>query len=171
MLAEMRDAGMTIGSHTKTHPFLTNESDQLVLQETEDSRRELERRLGVPVGCFAYPGGMFNTAVVRAVATAGYRYAFTNCTGCGLTCDTTNSNGAACSGVTCTYTSCKAGFANCSVAVPYLAGCETSTSTDVNNCGGCGVKCDTVTSNGASCVAGKCDYTSCSKMPGSKKSK
>jgi peptidoglycan/xylan/chitin deacetylase (PgdA/CDA1 family) len=79
MLTEMRDAGMTIGSHSKTHAFLTNEDEQRVLEEVEGSRRDLERKLAAKVRCFAYPGGGFNAEVVRTVATAGYRYAFTIC--------------------------------------------------------------------------------------------
>ena len=79
MLAEMRDSGMTIGSHTRSHASLTNESRERVRDETEDSRREIERRLAVKVGCFAYPGGGFNGSVVEAVGLAGYRYAFTTC--------------------------------------------------------------------------------------------
>jgi hypothetical protein len=79
MLAEMRDAGMTIGSHTRTHPFLTNESEECVRQEVEGSRFELQRRLGVKADCFAYPGGGFNPAVVRAVADAGYKQGFSIC--------------------------------------------------------------------------------------------
>jgi peptidoglycan/xylan/chitin deacetylase (PgdA/CDA1 family) len=79
MLAEMRDAGMTIGSHSKSHPFMTNENVERVLEEADSSRGELERRLGVEAACFAYPGGSFNPTVVQAVATAGYRYAFTIC--------------------------------------------------------------------------------------------
>jgi peptidoglycan/xylan/chitin deacetylase (PgdA/CDA1 family) len=79
MLATMRDAGMTIGSHSKTHAFLSNESDPRMKEETEMSRQELERGLGVKVRSFAYPGGSFNGNVVQAVATAGYKYAFTIC--------------------------------------------------------------------------------------------
>jgi peptidoglycan/xylan/chitin deacetylase (PgdA/CDA1 family) len=79
MLAEMRDAGMHIGSHSKTHAFLPNESEQRVAEEVTSSRRELERRLGVEVESFAYPGGGFSPTVVEAVAAAGYRYAFTVC--------------------------------------------------------------------------------------------
>src|SRR6266513_6414313 len=37
MLAEMRDAGMTIGSHSKTHAFLTKESAERVQEEVRDS--------------------------------------------------------------------------------------------------------------------------------------
>jgi len=79
MVAEMRHAGMTIGSHSKTHAFLTNESEERVTEEAEMSRRELERRLGVSAEWFAYPGGSFNRRVVRAVARAGYQFGFTDC--------------------------------------------------------------------------------------------
>lgn len=79
MLATMRDAGMKIGSHSKTHAFLTNESTDRVREEAEVSRRHLQQKLGVEIRCFAYPGGTFNSDVVQAVEAAGYRYAFTTC--------------------------------------------------------------------------------------------
>jgi peptidoglycan/xylan/chitin deacetylase (PgdA/CDA1 family) len=79
MLAEMRDAGMTVGSHSKRHPFLTNESKPLALEEAVGSRRKLQEKLGVEAACFAYPCGGFNASVVDDVATAGYRYGFTIC--------------------------------------------------------------------------------------------
>ena len=79
MLTAMRDAGMTIGSHSKTHAFLTNESRERVQREAEDSRAALQQRLGIEVSCFAYPGGDFNASVVEAVHAAGYRLAFTIC--------------------------------------------------------------------------------------------
>jgi len=79
MLEKMRDAGMTIGSHSKTHPFLTNETRTRVLEEAADSRAVLEERLRTNVSCFAYPGGDFNGTVVEAVHAAGYGVAFTIC--------------------------------------------------------------------------------------------
>jgi peptidoglycan/xylan/chitin deacetylase (PgdA/CDA1 family) len=79
MLAEMRDAGMTIGSHSKTHAFLTNETPDRVEQELRVSRAALQQRLGIQADCFAYPGGGFNASVVEAVRAAGYRLAFTDC--------------------------------------------------------------------------------------------
>src|SRR6185436_14633751 len=48
-------------------------------QETAASRAEIETRLGVSVLHFAYPDGCFDAAAVRAVAAAGYRYAYTGC--------------------------------------------------------------------------------------------
>jgi peptidoglycan/xylan/chitin deacetylase (PgdA/CDA1 family) len=79
MLAEMQSAGMTIGSHSKTHVMLTNEGQQTVLEETAGSRRALESRLGIAVDHFAYPAGHFDPRVVGAVAAAGYRFGYTTC--------------------------------------------------------------------------------------------
>ena|SRR5436190_15854738 len=79
MLAEMRDAGMTIGSHSKTHAFLTNESPDRVQDEVRGSRAALQKNLAIKTDLFAYPGGDFNGAVVDAVQAAGYRLAFTVC--------------------------------------------------------------------------------------------
>jgi peptidoglycan/xylan/chitin deacetylase (PgdA/CDA1 family) len=79
MLSTMRDAGMTIGSHTKTHAFLTNETAARVWQEVNGSRSALQAKLSTEVSCFAYPGGCFKADVVEAVYSAGYRFAFTDC--------------------------------------------------------------------------------------------
>jgi peptidoglycan/xylan/chitin deacetylase (PgdA/CDA1 family) len=77
MLDEMHRAGVVIGSHTRTHAVLPNESPEKVLEEIEGSRIELERRLKISVRHFAYPDGRFNQSTVNAVAASGYRYAYT----------------------------------------------------------------------------------------------
>lgn len=79
MLREMSRMGMTVGSHTRTHPLLGKEPWQKVIDEAQGSRRALEQELGMTVAHFAYPDGCFNTAAVQAVATAGYRSAYTTC--------------------------------------------------------------------------------------------
>lgn len=79
MLAEMRRAGFTIGSHTKNHVSLPMESADVVVHELEGSRQAIERHLGEPVVHFAYPGGQFTRPVVDAVVRAGYQYAYTAC--------------------------------------------------------------------------------------------
>jgi len=79
MLAEMRDAGMTIGSHTRTHSFLTLEQEERVVDEIRSSRVILQQRLAVKADHFAYPGGCFNGRIVEAVASAGYTYGFSIC--------------------------------------------------------------------------------------------
>jgi peptidoglycan/xylan/chitin deacetylase (PgdA/CDA1 family) len=79
MLEEMQSAGMTIGSHTRTHALLTNESRANVIDEATRSRRDLEERLCVKVKHFAYPDGRHNADVTAAVAGAGYRFAYGTC--------------------------------------------------------------------------------------------
>jgi peptidoglycan/xylan/chitin deacetylase (PgdA/CDA1 family) len=79
MLDRMQQAGVTIGSHTRTHIVMTHESDERVANEVTGSREEIERRLGIKVRHFAYPSGIFNTASVNAVANAGYRFGYTVC--------------------------------------------------------------------------------------------
>jgi L-malate glycosyltransferase len=78
-VARMTRAGLTVASHTRTHTLLPHESPERVAEETTASRLELERRLGIPIQHFAYPDGCFDEAAVRAVAKAGYRYAYTGC--------------------------------------------------------------------------------------------
>ena len=79
MLARIRQAGITVGSHTRTHVLMTNESRQKVMDEAVGSREILEKRLGTSVQHFVYPDGAFNTSSVSAVAAAGYRFGYTSC--------------------------------------------------------------------------------------------
>jgi peptidoglycan/xylan/chitin deacetylase (PgdA/CDA1 family) len=79
MITDLHRRGMTIGSHTRTHVLLTNETRARVIEEVSGSRTELQRRLGASVVHFAYPDGRFNLRALRAVRTAGYRLAFTTC--------------------------------------------------------------------------------------------
>jgi peptidoglycan/xylan/chitin deacetylase (PgdA/CDA1 family) len=80
MLHEIRGAGITVGSHTRTHVLMPNESKQRVMDEAAGSRAEIETKLGAAVRHFAYPGGRFDRAAVDAVAAAGYRFGYTTCT-------------------------------------------------------------------------------------------
>jgi len=80
MLNEISRAGITVGSHTRTHVQMTHESAQRVIAEVAESRKAIEGRLGTSVQHFAYPGGLFDTGAVDAVAGAGYRFAYTTCT-------------------------------------------------------------------------------------------
>ena len=79
-LDRIRRAGILIGSHTRTHIVMTNETRECVLDEAAGSRQELERRLGTAVEHFAYPSGIYNSISVSAVAEAGYRFGYTTCT-------------------------------------------------------------------------------------------
>lgn len=79
MLIRIRRAGITVGSHTRTHVLMTNESRQKVMDEVVGSREELEKRLGIGVQHFVYPDGAFDPSSVNAVAAAGYRFGYTCC--------------------------------------------------------------------------------------------
>ena len=79
MIDEMRPAGVTIGSHGKTHALLTHESRDRKHDEISGSRQMLEARLKTPVEHFAYPDGKFDSSTVIATAAAGYRFAYTAC--------------------------------------------------------------------------------------------
>jgi hypothetical protein len=83
----------------------------------------------------------------------------TNCGQCGAACDTTNGTPTSCTASACNYT-CNTGWGDCNQAAPDLNGCETPLNT-TSNCTGCGVACDTVNSNGATCTGTGCTYTGC----------
>jgi peptidoglycan/xylan/chitin deacetylase (PgdA/CDA1 family) len=79
MVEELHAAGMTIGSHTRSHRVLPNETARTIAAELRGSKRELERRLGAEVIHLAYPDGQFCPLTVEAAAAAGYRYAYATC--------------------------------------------------------------------------------------------
>lgn len=69
---EMDAAGMTIGSHTITHPFLKNLSHDEIKKEIFDSKKILEKELGKPVVHFASPFGDTSPEIVNLIREAGY---------------------------------------------------------------------------------------------------
>jgi peptidoglycan/xylan/chitin deacetylase (PgdA/CDA1 family) len=78
-LRDMRRAGFTIGSHTRSHVTLPMETRETIDEELAGSKAMLEQYLGEPIEHFCYPGGQFTADVVDAVARAGYQYAYTAC--------------------------------------------------------------------------------------------
>lgn len=72
-MRELMQMGMEIGSHTVTHPILTELDNAALDREMIDSRRGLEDMLGVDITSFCYPKGRFNRRVSRRAASAGYR--------------------------------------------------------------------------------------------------
>jgi peptidoglycan/xylan/chitin deacetylase (PgdA/CDA1 family) len=77
--ASMLRGGMAIGSHTHTHPVLSQLEEGDLALELKLSKITLEERLGVKTDALAYPFGLPETlspAVFRAAEQAGYRAAF-----------------------------------------------------------------------------------------------
>jgi peptidoglycan/xylan/chitin deacetylase (PgdA/CDA1 family) len=79
MVEEMSRAGLTIGSHTKSHVLLPVESGDRQLDELMGSRNILGRVLGASPRHFAYPDGRFDARSAATVSAAGYRFAYTTC--------------------------------------------------------------------------------------------
>ncbi|MDQ2701055.1 MAG: polysaccharide deacetylase family protein, partial [Actinomycetota bacterium] len=60
-----------------THPDMTTLDPAALRTELVDSRKALEKDLGIEVVNFCYPAGQYNDEVVAAVEAAGYRGATT----------------------------------------------------------------------------------------------
>lgn len=69
-------AGISVGSHTRTHAHLPRLFDPQARQEIIRSKRDLESALGVEIGTLAYPYGETNERVESLVREAGYLAAF-----------------------------------------------------------------------------------------------
>ena len=81
---EMAGAGITIGAHTVTHPILSRSSASEAKSEILESKRRIEEETGRPVSLFAYPVGRrsdYSPEIIRIVAEAGFRAAFTTTPG------------------------------------------------------------------------------------------
>lgn len=71
-LRELAAAGVSIGSHTRTHPKLVGLSLELMREELQGAKRDLEQGLVGDVRYFAYPYGRVDPQAVAAVQEAGY---------------------------------------------------------------------------------------------------
>lgn len=84
-LAQMRDAGVSIQSHTVSHPDLRRKKgggpkmtyDDWLWNELHGSKAMIEEKLGVKVSALALPYGLANDKVREAAAKAGYEMLFT----------------------------------------------------------------------------------------------
>jgi peptidoglycan/xylan/chitin deacetylase (PgdA/CDA1 family) len=69
--------GFTIGSHSATHPILTEEGEERIWREVDGSRRTISGWIGAPVRHFAYPNGNASKATEVHTRRAGYETAWT----------------------------------------------------------------------------------------------
>lgn len=67
-------AGMEIGSHSATHPYLTSVPADEARRELVGSKRALEAILGREVASFSFPGGEHDRRLVALAREAGYRH-------------------------------------------------------------------------------------------------
>lgn len=69
---EMAAAGFTLGSHTVSHPCLTDLPLNQIRQELQESKQLIEAKTNQEVNYFAPPFGRYNEKVIAAAQEAGY---------------------------------------------------------------------------------------------------
>jgi len=80
-LRQLVERGMTIGSHTVSHPILSEQSSELAWKEIMESRSLLENAVEKPVWALAYPYGDAASVTAREqemAERAGFQCAFMN---------------------------------------------------------------------------------------------
>ena len=75
-LGRLREEGIILGAHTRTHPRLTGLDGDLLELELANGVNEMQRRLGQRPKGFAYPYGIVDDRVAHATA-AHYQWACT----------------------------------------------------------------------------------------------
>jgi peptidoglycan/xylan/chitin deacetylase (PgdA/CDA1 family) len=73
----LREAGVTFGSHSDTHPILTQASSEEVRLELSRSKEQIEQELHGPCVVLAYPNGNCSPEICKLASNCGFRYAFT----------------------------------------------------------------------------------------------
>ncbi|MBV9572733.1 MAG: polysaccharide deacetylase family protein [Acidobacteriales bacterium] len=71
-LRELGDLGFDIGSHSMTHPYLSDLSDQRLREEIGGSKIEIEQITGREVHHFSCPGGRWSPRVAEIARELGY---------------------------------------------------------------------------------------------------
>lgn len=75
-IRELRDAGVTIGAHTASHPHMVELSPAENRADLERSLKRFEEELGQRPTLFSYPHGETSQAVREIVSEAGFDAAF-----------------------------------------------------------------------------------------------
>lgn len=78
---ELDRAGLVIASHTLTHPWLPDLSEEELWCELCASKQSLEAQVGHAVTAVAYPYGAFNERVTRMTRACGYTAAYSTAPG------------------------------------------------------------------------------------------
>lgn len=75
-ILEMQNSGLIeFGSHTLSHVNLSTISDEQLINELRESKKEVENITKKECEAFAYPYGKFDDKIVQAVKNAGYKNA------------------------------------------------------------------------------------------------
>jgi peptidoglycan/xylan/chitin deacetylase (PgdA/CDA1 family) len=77
-IKELKDHGMTIGSHGMTHRILTGLNDKDLDYELRESKRLLEKNLGCGIDKLSIPRGFCSAKIIEKAKEIGYKTIFTS---------------------------------------------------------------------------------------------
>lgn len=80
-IQEMDHSGFTIGSHTLTHPWLPDLTDEEITCELCFSKFLIEKKVGHSITALAYPYGAFDMRVKNIAHKCGYAQAYVTAPG------------------------------------------------------------------------------------------
>ena len=80
-LRQLRNEGLTLGSHTRTHPIMTQVSPDRMREEIRTSQQDLRTETGSALPIFCYPNGDHNDIIISILREEGIRLAFTTRSG------------------------------------------------------------------------------------------
>ncbi len=76
-LKELVKAGWEIGSHTVSHRYLLDLSEERIKYELTESKMKLEEITGQPVETISFPFGAFSQNILDSAVLAGYKVGLT----------------------------------------------------------------------------------------------
>lgn len=74
-IRDLNKRGFEIGSHSRTHPHLSQLTAKSQIDEIFQSKSKIEQEIGHEVVSFSYPTGGFDDRAISCVKNAGYDYA------------------------------------------------------------------------------------------------
>lgn len=74
---DLQQRGVRIGSHTVTHPYLIEMSDEEIRREFIESKRTLEEWTGTPCTILSIPGNFYNRRIAHIARECGYEAVYT----------------------------------------------------------------------------------------------
>jgi len=80
-LRQLAREGLTLGSHTRTHPLMTQVTTDRMREEIRASQGDLKREIGTALPIFCYPNGCHNDTVIAILRDEAILLAFTTLTG------------------------------------------------------------------------------------------
>lgn len=80
-LRKLGKEGLTLGSHTRTHPIMTQVNPERMREEIRTSQEDLQREIGIALPIFCYPNGDHNDTIISILRDEGIRLAFTTLSG------------------------------------------------------------------------------------------